>query len=197
MKIKINRWVRFGSLVALVGTIALPLHGCVAMVAGGAAMGTLSATDRRTLGAQTEDKSIVVRSHTVIRDEIGSTGNVNVTSFNRKVLVTGEVPNEAVKEKVSRSLRSLQGVEGVTDELAVTWSSSFTSRSNDALITSKVVANLLADNEVNLNQFKVTTERGNVYLMGIVTQKEALAATQIARKISGVKSVVKVFDYID
>lgn len=197
MKKGTDRWVRAVRCLAILGAAVCSLQGCVALVAGGAAIGTMSAADRRTLGAQTEDKSITLRAQNVVHEVAGKTGNVTVTSFNRKVLLTGEVPGDETKELVASKIRSLQGVEGLVNELAITWASSFASRSSDALITSKVVATLMADKTLNLNLFKVVTERGNVYLMGIVTRKEAATAADLTRQVGGVQSVVKVFDYMD
>jgi osmotically-inducible protein OsmY len=122
---------------------------------------------------------------------------VNVTSYNRRVLLTGEVPDDATKAEVERQVMDIEGVQGVVNELAVAGASSLTSRSNDTLITGKVKASLVDARDISANNFKVTTERGIVYLMGRVTQFEGNRATEIARGVSGVTQVVKVFEYID
>jgi osmotically-inducible protein OsmY len=120
-----------------------------------------------------------------------------VTSYNRRVLLTGEVPDEATKAEVERQVMDIEGVQGVVNELAVAGAASFASRSNDALITGKVKASLVDAKDISANNFKVTTERGIVYLMGRVTQREGSRGAEVARGVSGVTQVVKVFEYID
>jgi len=159
-------------------------------------MGTLAASDRRTLGAQTEDKTIVMKGETRIPGIVGDAGHVNVASFNRKVLLSGEVKDEAMKAAVEREVMAIEGVQGVDNELEVMGTSSFTSRSNDSLITGKVKASFVDSKELYANSIKVITERGNVYLMGRVTQREGLLAADAASNVSGVSKVIKVFDYI-
>jgi osmotically-inducible protein OsmY len=119
-----------------------------------------------------------------------------VNSFNRRVLITGEVPDEETKAKVEREVRGIEGVVNVTNELEVGFTSSYTSRSNDALITSKVKLSLADAKDISANSFKVVTEKGAVFLMGRVTQREGAQAAEIARGVSGVTKVVKVFEYI-
>ena len=180
----------------LLGTMTLSLAGCVEMMVGSAVVGTFAATDRRTFGAQTEDKAIIFKGETRASSLVGDRGHVNVTSFNRKVLLTGEVSDERLKNRVEQEIARIEGVQSVVNELAVAGVSSFTSRSSDSLITSKVVASLVDAKDVFANAFKVVTERGNVYLMGRVTQREGDRAAQIASGVSGVQKVIKVFDYI-
>jgi osmotically-inducible protein OsmY len=183
--------------IALCGFVAVSLQGCFTMALGGAAlMGTFAATDRRTLGAQTEDKSILVKGESHVMNQVGSAGHVNVASFNRKVLLTGEVRDEAMKAAVEREIMAIENVQSVVNELQVSPPASFTSRSNDTFITGKVKASFLDAKDVFGNAFKVVTERGSVYLMGMVTQAEGARAADIARGVSGVQKVVKVFDYI-
>lgn len=197
MNTVLKKSMRLVSLCTLLMASTLSLQGCVALVAGGAAIGTMSMTDRRTLGAQTEDKGIALKAQSIVQEIVGNTGNVTVTSFNRKVLLTGEVAGETTKEQVASGIRALHGVEGLVNEIAITWKSGFTSKTNDALITGKVVAALIAEKKLSLNLFKVVTERGNVYLMGVVTRQEAAIAADLARQVAGVQSVVKVLDYRD
>jgi osmotically-inducible protein OsmY len=180
----------------LCGVAALSLQGCFGFVAAGAVMGTLAATDRRTLGAQTEDKAILVKAETRIPQIVGDAGHVNTTSFNRKVLLTGEVRDEAMKAAVEREVLGIQNVESVVNELAIMSPSSLSSRSNDAFITGKVKASFVDNKTLAANAIKVVTERGDVYLMGRVTQNEGNLAAEIARGVSGVNRVVKVFEYI-
>jgi osmotically-inducible protein OsmY len=183
--------------VALLGGMMMSsLSGCVALVAGGAVAGTMAASDRRTFGAQTEDKSIAVKADVRIRNVVGDAGHVNVNSFNRKALVTGEVRDEAMKAAVEREVKAIEGVQSVVNELEIAGPASYTSRSNDALLTTKVKASLVDAKDISANSFKVVTERGIVYLMGRVTQREANKATEIARGVNGVAKVVRVFEYI-
>lgn len=192
----IKKLVRPLAAVALCGMLATSLQGCFAVAAGGLVMGTLAATDRRTLGAQTEDKAIVVKGESRIPGVVGDAGHVNVTSFNRKVLLTGEVKDEAMKSAVEREAAAIEGVQGVVNELEIMGTSSFTSRSNDALITGKVKAAFVDSKELYANAIKVVTERGNVYLLGRVTPREGTLAAEVAANVSGVSRVVKVFEYI-
>ena len=180
----------------LCSVAALSLQGCIEMAIGTAVVGTLAATDRRTLGAQTEDKEIVIKAETRIPQLVGSAGHVNITSLNRKVLLTGEVRDEAMKAAVEREILSISGVATVVNELLVGGPSDYTSRSNDALITGKVKASFVDEKNLYANSIKVVTERGIVYLLGRVTQREANLATEIARGVSGVQKVVKVFELI-
>ena len=183
-------------LSLLCAALAGSLSGCFAVVAGGAVTGTLAAADRRTLGAQTEDKAIEVKSEVNLPKIVGDAGHVNVNSFNRRALITGEVRDEAMKDAVEREVRGIQGVISVSNELEIAGPSSFTSRSNDALLTTKVKASLVDTKDISANSFKVTTERGTVYLMGRVTQREGQVAADVARGVSGVNKVVKIFEYI-
>lgn len=182
--------------IALGGMLVFSLQGCFAVLAGGALAGTFAATDRRTLGAQTEDKSIVVKGEANIPGAISPGSHVNVTAFNRKVLLTGEVPDEASKAKAESEAKAISNVEGVFNELQVGPASSFSDRSNDALITSKVLASLVDAKDLYSSAFKVTTERGIVYMMGRVTSNEARRGAAVASGVSGVQKVVTLFEYI-
>lgn len=182
--------------VALCGAAVISLQGCVEMAIGTAVMGTLAATDRRTFGAQTEDKAIAIKGETRIPGVVGDAGHVNVTSFNRRVLLTGEVRDEQMKAAVEREIAAIEGVESIVNELAIAGPSSFTSRSNDTLITGKVKASFVDTKDLYANSIKVVTERGIVYLMGRVTQREGNLAGEVARGVGGVQKVVKIFEYI-
>jgi len=166
------------------------------VLAGGMLAGTFAATDRRTLGAQTEDKSIVVKGEANIPDVVAAGSHVNVTSFNRKVLLSGEVPDEASKAAAEREIKSLPNVNGVFNELVVSGSSGFSARSGDALITSKVLASLVDAKDLYASAFKITTERGIVYMMGRVTEREGKRGADIAAGVSGVQKVVTLYEYI-
>ncbi len=182
--------------VLLCGAVLASLQGCVEMAVGTAVVGTLSATDRRTFGAQTEDKAILIKGETRASNLVGDAGHVNVTSFNRKVLLTGEVRDEAMKAAVEREIGAIEGVLSIVNDLDVAGVSSFTSRSNDSLITGKIKAGLVDAKDIYANSIKVVTERGVVYLMGRVTAREGQVAADVARGVSCVQKVVKVFEYI-
>jgi len=182
--------------VALAATLASSLTGCFPLVVAGTAGGTLAASDRRTFGAQTEDKAIVVKAEVKIPKVTGDAGHVNVNAFNRKVLLTGEVRDEAMKTAVENEVKGIEGVVSVVNELEIAGPASYTSRSNDVLLTTKVKASLVDAKDISANSFKVITEHGNVYLMGRVTQREGNQAAEIARGVSGVYKVVKVYEYI-
>ena len=182
---------------AIVGAALLTsLSGCVEMMVGGAVMGAVATADRRTLGAQTEDKSITVKAELRVPKIAGPDAHVNIASFNRKVLLTGEVNNEAAKAAVEREVRTIDGVQSIDNELAISGPTSYTARSSDALITTKVKASLVDMKTISATSFKVVTERGAVYLMGRVTQREGQVAADVARGVSGVQKVVKLLEYI-
>ena len=184
--------------VLMVSAAVLGVTGCAAPLVVGAAFagGVSAAADRRTLGAQAEDRTIMLKGESRIANLIGDQGHVNVTSYNRKVLLTGEVKDAAMKEEVGRLATKIENVQTVTNELEVTFVSSVGSRANDSYITSKVVASFLDSKDIHNTAIKVVTERGNVYLMGLVTYQEGERAATLASHVSGVARVVKVFDYI-
>jgi osmotically-inducible protein OsmY len=184
------------SKAVLCGALLASLSGCVAVMAGSAVMGAVATADRRTIGAQTEDKAIAVKGEVRVAKVVGDAGHVNVTSYNRKILLTGEVRDEAMKAAVEKEVRAIDNVVSVDNELEILGPSNYTSRSNDALITTKVKASLVDKKTVSAVSFKVVTERGTVYLMGIVTQREGNIAAQVAQGVSGVQRVVKIFEYI-
>jgi osmotically-inducible protein OsmY len=184
--------------IALCSAVTISLQGCIEMAVGGAvAMGGLSASDRRTIGAQTEDKGIVFKAGNRIGNLIGDGGHVNINSYNRKVLLTGEVQDEKMKAAVERETAAIEGVVSVVNELEVSGTSSITSRTSDTIITGKVKASLVDAKDISANLYKVVTERGTVYLMGRVTQREGRIAGEIASGVSGVTRVVKIFEYIE
>jgi osmotically-inducible protein OsmY len=172
------------------------LSGCVGIVVGGAVMGAAATADRRTLGAQTEDKTVTVKAELRVPKIAGQDAHVNIASFNRKVLLTGEVRDDAAKATVEREVRTIEGVQSIANELEIAGPSSYTSRSSDALITTKVKASLVDMNTISAASFKVVTERGTVFLMGRVTQREGQVAADVARGVSGVQRVVKIFEYL-
>ena len=180
---------------AIVGSTLL--SACAPLVVGGAMLGgTLMVTDRRTPGAQIEDQSIELKAMNRVREVIGDHGHVSITSYNRTVLITGEVLNEADKATVEQAMQRVQNVKGTVNELGIMAPTSLTSRSNDTLLTSKVKATFIDAKDVYANSVKVTAERGTVYLMGRVTEREADRATELARTVSGVQKVVRLFEII-
>lgn len=173
------------------------LAGCAPLLVGGA-MGTsvLVATDRRTSGAQLEDQGIELRAAARLREEFGDRARVVVTSYNRRVLLAGEVPSATDKARAVRVVAAVENVNEIVDELAVLSSPSLSARSSDALVTARVKAALVDARDLSANAFKVVTVRGTTYLMGRVTQREADRATEVTRSLSGVQRVVRVFDVI-
>ena len=196
MRIEPRALVRPLSRALLCAALLSSLGGCVALVAAGAVGTAVAGNDRRTLGTQTEDQGIEIKAASRVRNVVGDAGHVSVTSYNRKVLVTGEVRDEAMKRAVESEVRGVANVENVMNELEIAGPSSYTSRSSDALITSKVKLSLADKKTVSATSFKVVTERGTVYLMGLVTQREGNIAASIAQGVSGVMKVVKMFEYI-
>ena len=180
----------------LCAALLTSLSGCVEMMVGGAVMGAVATADRRTLGAQTEDKTITVKAELRVPKIAGPDAHVNIASFNRRVLLTGEVRDAAAKATVEREVRTIEGVQTIDNELEIAGPSSYTSRSSDALITTKVKASLVDMKTISATSFKVVTERGTVYLMGRVTQREGQVAADVARGVSGVQRVVKIFEYL-
>ena len=187
---------RIVTLASLLAATQL-LSACAPLLIGGAAVGgALMYTDRRTSGAQVEDEAIEAKAYNRIRQAIGDRGHVNVTSYNRLALLTGEVPSESDRAAVANAVAGVENLRAVTNELAVMPNSSLSSRSSDAIVTSKVKATLFDAKDVQGNAFKVVTERGTVYLMGVVTERELNRATELARSISGVDKVVRVAEVV-
>ena len=178
-----------------VGTLA-SLQGCIALLGAGAVAGGLSLNDRRTGGAQIEDQAIELKSGGRIRETIGDNGHVNVTSYNRIALITGEVPADSDKAAVEKAITSIEGVTNVVNELEVGPNSTLSTRSSDTVITTRVKSALIDAKDVQASAIKVITERGNVYLMGRVTEREASRAADIARSQPSVLKVVRVFEIL-
>jgi osmotically-inducible protein OsmY len=173
------------------------LAGCAPLIIGGAAVGTaLMATDRRTSGAQIDDEAIELRAAMRIREALGDQVHVNVTSYNRQVLLTGEVPSEAARQQAEQVTSRVDNVRSVVNELAAMAPTTVPQRSVDVFITGKVRASYVDAADLQANAFKVVTERGTVYLMGRVTQREAERGTLIARQIGGVNKVVRMFEIV-
>ena len=186
------------SVIALVlGTALLSLGGCFPLLLGGAVTGgVLVASDRRTNGTVLEDNTIQLKSGNRLDDNIGQRAHINVTSYNRQVLLTGEVPTEQDKQLAEKVVAGVENVRNVVNELAVMGNSTLTQRSSDTLVTSRVKGNLVYARDLFANAFKVTTERGTVYLMGRVSQREANRATEVIGYTSGVQRLVRVLEII-
>jgi osmotically-inducible protein OsmY len=184
-------------LVALLGLAPL-LQGCLPLVATGAGATVLVLDDRRSVGAQTEDQEIELRTDGRISDAFGDKVHINITSYNRNVLLTGEGPDAAAKAKIEDIARSIANVRGVVNEIQIAGVSTYSSRGNDSYITSKVKARFVDEGRgFSTNHIKVVTESSVVYLLGLVTRAEADAAAEIARTTGGVQKVVRVFEYIE
>lgn len=172
------------------------LSACAPLMIAGVAGTALVASDRRTSGAQLEDETIEIRAQVRIRDNLGERVHVNVTSFNRQVLLTGEVTAEKDRQGVLQLVERIENVKSVVNELSVMPLTNLSERSNDLLITAKVKASFVDSKDLFASAFKVVVERGVVYLMGRVTQREATSATQRTRNVGGVNKVVRLFEVI-
>jgi osmotically-inducible protein OsmY len=188
--------VRTTLVVSLAAGLAATLQGCVLAVAGAAGGGALMATDRRTLGAQTEDREIQVKALAQLSNNLPDAAHTNVTVFNRRVLITGEVPDDASKQKAETLIRGLNNVNSIANELAVQPASSFSSRTNDTYLEGRVKTALIGEKNLSANNFKVVCERGIIYLLGLVTVDEGNRGADAASRVPGVVQVVKVFQYI-
>lgn len=180
----------------LLAALSTTLAGCFGAAAVGVGAGALAYADRRLTEVQMTDEGIEIRAALRISEKFGDRVHVNVTSYNRTVLLTGEVPDAAVKAEAEKIVAAVANVKAISNELRVAGISSFAARSNDTYITSKVKARFIDANQFAANHVKVVTENSVVHLMGMVTQAEAAAATEIARTTSGVQKVVRVFEII-
>ncbi|MEY4725923.1 MAG: hypothetical protein RLZ36_550 [Pseudomonadota bacterium] len=187
------------STASLLSTLVLclGLASCAApLMFGGVIGGAMVASDRRSTGIQVEDEGIEQRSATAIRENFGSKEHISITSYNRQVLITGEVSTDTVRRQVESLIGRVENVRAVVNELVVGAASSSSERASDAVLVAKVKASMVDTEDVFANVYKVVGERGTIYLMGRVTQREAKRATDVVRGVSGVKRVVRVFEYI-
>lgn len=184
------------ALIAGIGVLTPLLQGCFPVAAAGVTAGVLAITDRRSIATQTVDEEIELKAESRIRDKLGDAVHINVISYNRKVLVLGEATTAALKSEVGEIIRGVPNVDSVTDEVVVAGVSSLTARSNDAYITSKVKARFIEASRFTANHVKVVTEAGNVYLLGLVTEREAKDAIEITRTTAGVRKVVTLMETI-
>ena len=185
-------------LAALIIAVAPNIQACIPLMLGaGVGAGVMMAEDRRTSGTILEDETIEIKASNRITEKYGEQGHVSVTSFNRFVLLTGQVPTEEIKQDLSVLVLEVPNVRNVQNELVVGGNSSTTSRASDALLSSRVKARLAQNKDVGANHVKVVSENGSVFLMGLVTRAEGDSASQTAATTSGVQKVVKVFEYLD
>lgn len=172
------------------------LGGCTGLVVGGAVVGSLMVTDRRTSGAQVEDQAIEIKAVNRLQAALGDRGHVNVTSYNRMALLTGEVPTEADRAAAEQAVAQIENLKSIVNELGIGPASSVNGRMSDTVLTSKVKASFIDAADLQANAIKVVTERSQVYLLGRVTEREAKRASDVARSVPGVRKVVRVFEVI-
>ena len=187
---------RYMKATGLAMLMSLGLSACAPVMLAGFAGTAMVASDRRTSGTQLEDETIELRGSARIRDALGERAHVNITSYNRQVLLSGEVATERDKQIVEGLLEKLENVKSVVNELSIMQPTSLSSRSNDLLLSAKVKASLVDSRDLFANAFKVVVERGTVYAMGRVTQREATSATNVIRNVNGVNKVVRLFEII-
>lgn len=184
--------------IAVIVALLPLLQSCAPMLIGaGVGAGVMMAEDRRTSATVLEDQTIEIKVKNRINEKYGDQAHVNITSFNRFVMLTGEAPTEEIRQDLTIVALEVPNVRNVQNEMIVAGNSSLASRSSDALTTSRVKGRLTQTKEVSANHVKVVTENSTTFLMGLVTRAEAEAAAQTAATTSGVQRVVKVFEYID
>lgn len=189
----LQRWGLYAAIAAL------PLlSGCIPVIlAGGATAGYMFAEDRRTSGVYVEDQGLELKASSRIKEKYPAQIHVNVTSYNRIALLTGEVPSEEAKAGITAVVKGIENVRGVQNETVVAGVSAMSARANDSYLTSKVKTRLVGTKDIASDHIKVVTENNVVYLMGLVTHREADIAAEVTRQTAGVLKVVKVFEYLD
>ena len=192
-----NRAARRAPLLIAALLAAGLSSACAPLILGGAMVGGgFVLTDRRTSGTQLEDQNIELKSGSRLREAVADRGNISITSYNRMVLISGEVPTEADRVAAEQAVAKVENVRGTFNELALTGNSSLTSRSNDAILLSKIKARFIDAADLQSNAIKVVVERGNAYLMGRVTEREASRATELTRGVGGVLKVIRLFELV-
>ena len=184
------------TLLALSASLGAGLSACAPIIIGGAMVGAMMATDRRTAGTQIEDEGIEMRGARSISENLGDRVHVNINSYNRQVLLTGEVPSAQDRQLVEQVASKVENVRAIVNETAILGNATLAQRSSDFLVTGRVKAGMVDAKDLFTNAFKVVTERGTTYLMGRVTQREANRATEIARATPGVQKVVRLLEII-
>jgi osmotically-inducible protein OsmY len=187
---------RWALPLAAAALAAASLSGCALLVGGAVVGGAMVATDRRTTGSQVDDETIELKANNRMNEAFGDRARVSTTSYNRMVLLTGEVPTDADKTTAEQAVARIDNVQSVVNELSVGPMNTFSEKSKDTFITAKVKASLIDAKDLFANSIKVVTHRGTVYLMGRVTEREANRATEVARGVSGVVKVVRVFEVL-
>ena len=192
--------MKFGK-TAWIAAIALcvpAIQGCAGVAATGTAAGAVVTQDRRSAGTMVDDEIIELKVRAAIHadERLANQTHVSVTSFNGIVLLTGEAPGESLRSRVVEIARGVPRVRGVQNEVALQAPSSLLARAGDSVVTGKVKTALLANDALRGIQVKVVTERGTVYLMGLLRQAEADRVADIARRVAGVQRVVKILEYI-
>ena len=198
MKLVLSAALRRPLLGIALGTVlCASLQGCLPLVVGATAVGSMAAVDRRSLGMQTDDKTIELKGEGRASKITGDKGRVAVTSYNRMVVLSGEVADEKMKAEVQAQIATLGDLKKIENDLEVAPVSTVSARSSDLLITSKVKAAIIDTKDLYISAFKIHTDRGVVYLMGRVTQREAKLGAEVARNAaSDIRKVVKLFEYI-
>jgi len=191
-----NRMLKRLTLAAALTGTLVGLTACFPLLLGGAVGGALVATDRRTSGSVVEDEGIELRASSRIRENLGERAHINVTSYNRQVLLTGEVPSVQDKQLVEQIVSRVDNVRSIVNELGVMGNATLTQRSSDSLVTGRVKAALVDAKDLFANAFKIVTERGTTYVMGRVTEREAKRATEVISATSGVQRVVRILETI-
>ncbi len=181
--------------LAAVISLTLLLQACAAAVVAGGASAVTSASDRRTLGSQIDDSGIVVKAERALEANktLDEQAHINVNSYNGILLLTGQAPNQDLVDTASQLVQGIQGIKEVQNQIRVGNPISFTTRSRDSWITTRVKSLLVADKEISALNIKVITESGEVFLMGLVSSSEADKAVEIARHVNGVSRVIKAF----
>jgi osmotically-inducible protein OsmY len=184
--------------VLLVAAMAGLMSGCAPLIIGGAATAAVAMSeDRRSSGVFVDDENNENRALLKVKTRYGGQVHVNITSYNRQVLITGEAASEDVKRGVEEEVTSVPGIKRIFNEMSVGPQAGVISVSNDTRLTAIVKTRFLEANRFQANHVKVVTENGVVYLMGIVKRSEADAAAQLASTTSGVARVVRLFEYLD
>ena len=189
--------MKYSKIIALILCFSL-LQGCTAVVVGGAATGAAAATDRRTLGTQIDDNTIELKAGVILKEAEGleDHARIVVKSVNGHLLVVGQTPNDYLRELAIKTLKQIEGVKRIHNQVRIGSITSITTRTEDTWITARIKIKLLTADGVNSNNISVLTENAEVYLMGLVTEDEAQKAAEVARNISGVEKVVKVFEIL-